>query len=489
MKREQMFSVRLSRVVQSSVSKAWIALLSLVVVLAVTGTEAQTITAIYDFGSNTNDPLNPQNVGVISQGRDRNMWSTAPKGGKYGIGAAFKITPGGKMTDVHDFNPSAKPVPEGMPDSGLTLGTDGNFYGTMYNGGASNNGAVFKMTPAGKVTILYSFTGGNDGKNPEAPPIEGTDGNFYGTTFIGGLDNDGTVYWMTPAGKLTTCVSFTASDGQQPYSPLVQGTDGNFYGTTSSGDGFGTVFKVTPAKACAVTTLYAFNDAGGDGAYPDGVLVQGSDGNLYSTAYEGSSNNYGVVYDLTLKGKCTELFGFDGGSDGGHPVAGLLLATDGNFYGVTNVGGADGFGTIFQLSANGKHFQAWPFSGTDGANPDVTLIQNTNGTIYGDASIGGATTNTGTFFKFTGLKFEKTPFVSLVLDAGKVGSTVEILGQGFVKGKTTVSFNGTSKGTNPMVMSSTYMTATVPEGATTGFVTVTTPTATLQSNRKFRVIQ
>jgi len=484
MKRNQMLSVSLTHVLQLNVSKTWIVLLSFAVVLAVTGAGAQTITGIYDFGSHSNDPLNPQNVGGISQGRDGNMWSTAPKGGKYGIGAAFKITPGGKLTDVHDFNPNAKPIPEGTPYSGLTLGTDGSFYGAMINGGKYGDGAVFRMTPAGVATILYSFTGGNDGKNPYAPPIEGSDGNFYGTTFIGGLDNDGTVYWMTPAGKLTTCVSFTGSDGYQPYSPLVQGTDGNFYGTTSNGDSFGTAFQVTPAKACAVTTLYGFNDAGGDGAYPDGVLVEGNDGNFYSSAYEGSTNNYGVVYKITTKGAYTEFFGFAGGSEGNQPVRGLLLATDGNWYGVTNVGGADGIGTLYQLSANGKTFRSWPFSGSDGANPNVTMIQNTNGTIYGDTQIGGATTNTGTFFKFTGLKSEK-PFVSLLPASGKVGATIEILGQGFTGAKG-VSFNGTTA-TKFTVVSSTYMTAVVPTGATTGFVTVTTPTATLQSNRKFRV--
>ena len=483
MKRYQMLSVSLTRVVQSGVSMTCIVLLSLSAVLA-PRVQAQTISAIYDFGSHTNDPLNPQNVGVIAQGRDGNMWSTAPAGGLYKIGAAFKITATGKLTVVHNFNPNAKPIPEGTPYSGLTLATDGNFYGTMLNGGKFGAGAVFKMTPSGAVTILYSFTGGNDGQNPYAPPIEGADGKFYGTTYIGGLDKDGTVYWMTSAGKLTTCVSFTGSDGYKPYSPLAQGTDGNFYGTTSNGDSFGTVFKATPASACAVSTIYGFSDAGGDGAYPNGVLVQGADGDFYSSADEGSTANNGVLYKITSTGAYTEFIGFDGGTNGGHPVGGLLLATDGNWYGVTNVGGANGFGTIVQVSPDGKTVQAFPFNGSVGANPDVTLIQNTNGTIYGDTTIGGTTTNTGTFFKLTGLKFEKKPFVSLLPTAGKVGSTVEILGQGLT-GTKAVSFNGTAA--KFKVVSATYMTAVVPAKATTGFVTVTTPKAKLTSNRQFQV--
>jgi uncharacterized repeat protein (TIGR03803 family) len=493
MKREKVLSVRCPRLAQLRMLKLCIAAFVLAAILAATGVRAQTITAIYDFGSGgSTDPLNPQGVGVISQGRDGNMWSTTPAGGLYEIGAAFKITPAGKMTKVHDFNPNAKPVPEGMPYSGLSLGTDGNFYGTMYNGGASDNGAVFKMTPAGKVTILYSFIGGNDGKNPYAPPIEGADGNFYGTTYIGGLDNDGTVYWMTPSGKLTTCVSFNGSDGYQPVSLLVQATNGNFYGTTSNANGaFGAMFQVTPANACVVTTQYIFSNSGGDGAYPSGALIQGTDGDLYSTTYDGGVNNNseGVVYKINPAGQQYApiyLFNVGAAGDGLHPQGGLLLATDGNFYGVTSSGGADGFGTLYQLSPNGKKIQPWPFTGQNGANPTVTPVQNTNGTIYGDATIGGATTNTGTFWKFTGLKFEKTPFVSLLPASGKVGSTVEILGQGFVKGSTTVSFNGGHE--NPgTVVSATYMTAKVPEGATTGFVTVTTPKETLKSNKKFRV--
>jgi uncharacterized repeat protein (TIGR03803 family) len=495
MKQDQMVNARFPHVVQSSVARVWISLFVLIVVAA-GGAVAQStngddgipqagiITAIYDFGAGgSTDPLNPQSVGVISQGRDGNMWSTTPKGGMYGIGAAFKITPAGKMTKVHDFNPNAT-TPEGTPESGLTLGTDGNFYGTMFNGGTSNNGAVFKMTPAGVVTILYSFTGGNDGKNPDAPPVEGADGNFYGTTYSGGLANVGTVYWMTPAGKLTTCVSFTGSDGQQPYSPLFQATDRNFYGTTSNNDGYGTVFTVTPAKACAVTTLYGFNDAGGDGAYPNGVLVQGSDGNLYSSADEGSSNNFGLVYNISPQGKYTEFFGFDGGTNGGHPVGGLLLATDGNWYGVTNVGGADKLGTLYQLAADGKTIQVWAFNGQNGANPDTTPIQNTNGTIYGDTPIGGAQTNTGTFYKFIGLKFEKTPFVSLLPTSGKIGKTIDILGQGFTT-NSKVYFNGAKAKSH--FVSATFMTANVPMGATSGFVTVTTPKRKLTSNRQFQV--
>jgi uncharacterized repeat protein (TIGR03803 family) len=485
MKREKMLSVKFPRVLQPSPSKLWIAIF-LLSLAAATVASAQNITSIHDFGSQPNDPLNPQLVGVISQGRDGNMWSTTPKGGKNGIGAAFRIAPAGKLTVVHDFNPKAK-VPEGTPNSGLTLGTDGNFYGTMSNGGASGNGAVFKMTPSGKVTILYSFTGGNDGKNPLPPPIEGIDGNFYGTTNLAGIDNFGTVYKMTPAGKLTTIHQFDGSLGSYPVGPLVQGTNGNFYGTTYRGNnncGFdnicATVFQITPTGV--FTQLHSFPfDPFGTANITSG-LVQGNDGNFYGTTFSGGTNHLGQVFKVTPKGGFTDLYNFMGGDDGANPYAGLVFATDGNFYGVTVNKGADGFGTVYKISPKGKFTVVDPLDGTNGGNSSVTLILRTNGNLYGDASIGGATTNSGTFFRVDNVHFN--PFVSLLPTSGKVGATIEILGQGFT-GTTAVSFNGTAA--KFTVVSSTYMTAVVPAGATTGFVTVTTPKSVLKSNKKFRV--
>ena len=452
----------------------------IVVVLAVALTatvHAQTITSIYDFGKNAGDPLNPQLVGAIAQGRDGNMWSTTPAGGLNKIGAAYKITPGGKMTKVHDFDPSKG---EGTPFSGLTLGTDGNFYGTMSTGGGSNNGAVFKMTAKGVVTILYSFTGGNDGKTPSAPPVQGTDGNFYGSTQRGGLDNLGTIYKITPKGKLTTLVQLNGTDGAIPVGALIQDTDGSLYGTTQNGvsGNYGTVFSVSPSGK--LTVLHTFTA----GERPDCNLVKGSDGNFYGTAVDAGAHGFGYVFRITTKGVLTDIYDFTGGSDGGNPFAGLLLAADGAFYGVANSHGDDGFGTVYKITEKPSFSVIAPFNGTDGAFPSVTLVQNTNGVLYGAADQGGATTNTGTFFRITGLKFEKTPFVKLLPASGKVGAIVEILGQGLT-GTTAVSFNGTAAQFN--VISSTYMTATVPNGATTGFVTVTTANGNLQSNQKFRV--
>jgi len=477
-----MLSVRLTRVLRSSVAKLGIALCALSVALAATGAHADAcyskskFGSIYDFGDHTGDPLSPTYVGVIAQGRDGNFWSTTPVGGTNANGTAFSLTPGGKLKVIYDFTTTT-----GQPFSGLTLGTDGNFYGTTSNGGTPGAGTVFKLTPKGVLTTLYTFTGGNDGKVPLAPPIEGTDGNFYGTTDQGGASKVGTIYQITPSGKLTTMYQFDGPHGANPVGALVQGTDGNWYGTTVNGGAanWGTIFKIASSGNFTFTLLFSFNFT--DGGQPYAGLVQGSDGNFYGTTNTGGSSRAGVVFKITSKGSYTELYPLNGSTDGANPW-GLVQATDGNFYGdATNAG--NGYGTFFRITPKGKFTVCEDFNATLGANGRVTPIQLTNGGLYGDTTTGGDKVNTGVFYE---LDFGFKPFVSLLPTSGKIGAKIEILGQGFVPKKTEVSFNGAGA-TQVNVMSATYITATVPNNATTGFVTVTTPTATLQSNKKFRV--
>ena len=479
-----MLSVRFSREMQSSMSKFWIALVALMVAPLVTGAHADachpksSFKAIYDFGDHRGDPLSPQVVGVIAQGRDGNLWSTTLFGGKNNMGTAFKLTPGGKLTVIYNFTSIT-----GQPSSGLTLGTNGNFYGATFNGGTGTActggcGTVFELTPSGKLTILWNFEGGNGGEFPYSGPIEGTDGNFYGTTYQGGANTVGTIYQLTPTGKLATIYQFDGTDGSFPIGPLVQATDGNLYGTTAGfGFNYGTIFKIVPSGDFPLTLLFTFDVF--DGAYPYAGLVQGSDAKLYGTTTGASL--FGDVFDITTKGSFAELHALDGSTDGAIANAGLVQASDGSFYGAAQQGG-NGSGTLFRITSNGTFTVCEDFNATDGAEPLVTPIQHTNGILYGDTSLGGDTNNTGVFYSLNlGLK----PFVSLLPTSGNVGSTVEILGQGFI-GTKAVSFNGTAAN-KFTVESNTYMIAVVPTGATTGLVTVTTPNATLQSNKKFRV--
>jgi uncharacterized repeat protein (TIGR03803 family) len=446
----------------------------LLTVLFVLGTanhaHAQSYSVIYNLGDHTGDPLNPQELGVIAQGRDGNLYTTTPNGGSSRIGTALKLTPSGKLTVLTNF---------AYAYSGLSLGTDANFYGSTYYTGTSNAGTLFRIAPKGTLTTLYNFAGGNDGANPYAPPIPAWDGNFYGTTVNAGAHACGTAYRITSKSNLTTLFEFDGTlHGCHPIGPLIQAGDGNLYGTTQYGgaNNTGTVFKMTLSGA--VTLLHSFDNA--VFYTPQAALIQGSDGNFYGTTPAGGTGNAGLVFKITPKGGFTVLHSLNGTTDGAAPYAGLAQATDGNLYGVAWKAG-NGYGTIFKLTTTGKFSVVHNFNDVDGYLPSVGLIQHTNGVLYGNTQDGGDIHNTGVFFR---VKITAKPFVSLLPILGKVGATIEFLGQGFT-GTTKVSFNGVSA--NFTVVSSTYMTAVVPAGATTGAVTVTTPGGTLTSNKVFHV--
>jgi uncharacterized repeat protein (TIGR03803 family) len=456
-------------------SKLRLAKIALVLAVATAPVLAQTYKVLYNFGSKSGDPTDPRFSGVIAQSHGGSLLSTADDLWTDGLGTAFRITPGGTLTVLHHFNGNDGQAPVG----GLTLGTDGNYYGTTESGGDSGYGTIFKITAHGNLTTLYSFTGGADGGFPSAPPIQSIGGNFYGTT-AGGNGNNGSVYKITPSGTFTPFHSFANTDGATPYAPLVQGTDGNFYGTTANGGshGLGTIFRIKSSGKFAVL----FNFDGTHGANPYAPLIQGSDGNFYGVAAGGGSAGGGVVFKMTPSRRLTVLHNFTGGSDGSNEVGGLMQATDGNFYGTNNLGGASFWGVLFRITPTGIFTVLHDFEWNSGASPQTTLLQHTNGVLYGDTAVGGSGGGgEGTFYSFdVGLG----PFVTFLPAAGRVGATVEVLGQGFT-GTTAVSLNGAAA--KFTVISDTYLTATVPNGATSGFITVTTPSGTLKSNKKFLV--
>jgi uncharacterized repeat protein (TIGR03803 family) len=305
------------------------------------------------------------------------------------------------------------------PNASLIQATDGNFYGTTTNGGSGASGCgsgglgtVFRMTPSGTVTVLHAFAGGGaDGAYPSAPLIQATDGNFYGTTQSGGGTGCGggcgTVFTMTPAGTLTVLHAFTGGwDGTAPSGSLIQATDGNFYGTTQSGGGpgcggggCGTVFTMTPSGA--LSPRHAFAGGTTDGAYPSRSLIQATDGNFYGMANGGGASNAGTVFMMTPNGGVTVLHAFAGGTDGAYPNASLIQATDWNFYGTTG-GGAFNSGTVFTMTLSGTVTVLHTFAGgTDGASPNAPLIQATDGNFYGTTSNGGGASGYGTVFTMT----------------------------------------------------------------------------------------
>jgi uncharacterized repeat protein (TIGR03803 family) len=258
-----------------------------------------TLTTLNYFGG-FSDGAWPQTA--LVQGRDGYFYGTtvgglgwgSGSGGLWnGVGTVFKITTNGTLTTLHSFNGSNDGA---NPSGGLVQGSDGYFYGTT----GGDGGTVFKISTNGVLTTLYSFTLGYDGGDPNGL-VQGGDGYFYGTTYSGtGPSGSGTVFKISTNGVLATIYSFKGgNDGGGPEAGLVQGSDGNFYGTTSGGGagGFGTVFKISTNGA--LTTLYSFT-GGNDGALPVAALVQGSDGNFYGTTSAGGAGGAGTVFRLTI---------------------------------------------------------------------------------------------------------------------------------------------------------------------------------------------
>jgi uncharacterized repeat protein (TIGR03803 family) len=465
-------------------------------VLATGSAQAQTLTTLHSFDGT--DGASP--YAALVQATDGNLYGTTLYGGPnscsypgigtiFSCGTVFKITPSGTLATLYSFCSQSGCTDGQFPDAGLIQATDGNFYGTTQLGGANGAGTVFKITPSGTLTTLHSFCSQSctDGGAPYAGLVQGTDGNFYGTTF-GGIAN-GTVFKITPSGTLTTIYTFCfGCTGANPYAGLVQATDGNFYGTTFFGgaNGVGTVFEITPSGT--LTTLYSFCPQSGctDGANPYAALVQAANGDLYGTTEYGNSS--GTVFEITPSGTLTSLQAFNG-PNGASPYAGLVQATDGNFYGTTEQGGANsctlgsqdvGCGTIFKITPGGVLTTLHSFDGTDGEYPYAGLVQATDGNFYGTTSGGGANGDGTVFSLSVGLG----PFVETQPTSGNVGATVEILGTNLT-GATGVSFNGTAA--TFTVVSASLITTTVPAGATTGYVKVATPSGTLTSNVAFRV--
>jgi uncharacterized repeat protein (TIGR03803 family) len=297
--------------------------------------------------------------------------------------------------------------PNNLGLSGLTLGTDGNFYGTTEAGGGFDYGTIFRMTSNGTVSTLVSFSGTN-GRYPSALAL-GSDGKFYGTTEFGGTTlgvfdswGAGTIFQLTTNGTFTSLVSFNYTNGENPnpYTALILGNDGSFYGTTYAGGG--TLFQVTTNGI--LTSLCSFTNQ-----FNPHSLAFGNDGNFYGTTTYGGITNatytygMGTVFQLTTNGRLTTLVMFNG-TNGVHP-SGLMLADDGNFYGTTD-GTTDpatgGYGSIFKVTTNGTLTTLLTFSGIwpSPANPAVALTLGNDGNFYG-TTVGGGYWAGGTIFQVT----------------------------------------------------------------------------------------
>ena len=434
---------------------------------------AQTYTELHNFDC-VKDGCNPDLPALLAQGQDGSLYGTMPTQ-TFGDGTVVGYALSGSFSTLYTFGGN-----DGYhPQSGLSLGFDGNLYGTTTNGGPLGKGTVFKVLGGG-VTVLYDFTDGTDGAYPWAPPIQAPDGNIYGVTYNG--TTPGTAYRITPSGTFSVIANLPS----ETQAPLILGKDGKLYGTTPYGGTYnsGTVFQLTIAKKTKLKIIHMFNPST-EGSIPGGPVMQASDGKFYGITTWGGTYGQGIVYQVTSGGAYKVLHNFQAATEGSNSAAGLVQGSDKFLYGVMPAGGANGYGTLFKINTKGTNFAVlYNFDKASGGTPNATPTLHTNGTIYGLTLTGGSLNPAdGVLYSFdAGLK----PFASLVVIwSGKVGTPVGILGQGFSTA-TGVKF-GAGTGTFTVV-SDTYMIAKPAAGATTGNVTVIEPGGNLVTPQVFKVI-
>jgi uncharacterized repeat protein (TIGR03803 family) len=464
----------------------WISALGLSLLLAGLSS-GQTVQEVFPYPSTM-----PANAGAVTlgQGRNAELFGTTSgyaQSGTQTDGSVFTVSIQKQPNILHEFDGA-----DGQsPLNGVTLATDGNYYGTTSAGGTADAGVLFRISPGGVYTILYEFANGTDGEAPSAAPIQASDGNLYGITHQNDVTGGAIYKYSLSTNVFTTILSLPAdgSQGTQNYSSFLQGSDGNLYGTTELGgsNGCGTLLKLSTSGA--LLRAYSF-PCGTGGSVPIGPLVQASDGNIYGTTFMGGhltsqgdcKSGCGTIFRLS-NGIVSILYRFLGDPDGEYPIAGLIQGTDGNLYGTTERGGETESGTIFKITTAAQYQSLYSFSSSIGSEPTGALLQHSNGTFYGTTVLGGQNGDGAIYSLDMGLG----SFIALVRYSGRIGQPVQILGQGLT-GATGVTIGGVAT-TNFKVVYDTYMTAVIPAGATTGPVVVTTPTGTLTSNHNLRIVQ
>ncbi len=348
--------------------------------------QAQTFTVLHNF---TGSPDGAWPYASLVRDPAGNLYSTTDAGGAYGYGTVFKLSPSGKETVLYSFTGGADGA---NPLFSLFRDAAGNLYGTTELGGASGVGTVFELTKGGKESVLYSFTGGADGCYPTGGLLRDTAGNWYGTAEECGASKVGTLFKLSKNGTFTVLHAFDGEpDGAYPaFTTPLMDKAGNLYGVTEEGglDNSGAVYELS--KNGKEKVLYSFKGGTTDGCDVFGNPLMDKGGNIYGTANACGPSHVGIVWKVS-KGKETILHSFAGGSsDGAEPIAGVIMDAKGNMYGTTYQGGSANLGTAYKLSKNGAVTLLHTFTGSDGDYLYSGLIQDATGSFYSTTLNGGS---------------------------------------------------------------------------------------------------
>jgi uncharacterized repeat protein (TIGR03803 family) len=445
---------------------------ALLVSLAVTPGHAQfTYTDIFDMNCDTasiNGACDAYNVGLLWLWTDGNLYGTAYQVESPYCGMIFNVSTSGAYTNVLNFTGSTGKVKGCAEWAGLTPAgtTSVTFYGATTSDSFGNGtpGEVFHFDPSTNAfKVLHTFPAADS--EYLAQPVVGKDGSLYGATSA-----TGATYRINGTTGGFTQLLNSAPGGV--HGPLFSAQDGNLYGTSYDGgaSGLGTVFSMTTAGI--INTVYPFTSA--DGSFPNSPLTQGADGYLYGTALYGGTGGIGSVFKVSTLGVFTTLYSFGGAPDGAYPMAGLLAASDGNFYGTTVGGGASDNGTIFEITKTGAYLKLFDFTGSTGAvpgsSPYTTLMQHPNGSFYGLTFDGGLNNfNKGVVYSLTPVNLLST--VTLCCNTFVIlDQPVNILGVNLDQ-VVSVTFAGAQA--QFQQNSPDYVMAFVPSGAVDGPVVVT----------------
>jgi uncharacterized repeat protein (TIGR03803 family) len=375
------------------------ALASFLLVVASAGSAQTTLITLHTFtGSGSDGAYSYARLVRDSAG---NLYGTTAGGGAFNHGTVFRVDASGNETVLYSFSGGED---GSNPRSGLLLDTAGNLYGITAGGGIfPGQGVIFKLAPDGEETVLHALTTA-EGTGSGSGLIVDPSGNFYGTTESGGAHNLGVVFKLDTSGNYSVLHSFGKRgtlDGVEPFAGLVRDAAGNIFGTTFGGGhyGAGTVYKVDASGNESV--LYSFR-GGSDGEFPSSTLVLDRAGNLYGTTDAGGSGGLGTVFKVAPSGIEKILHSFDHVNDGASPFVGLVKDGTGNLYGVTDGGGTYGHGSIFRVDKSGNETVLYSFTGgPDGARPEAALWRDAAGNLYGTTLDRGSGHNEGTVFELT----------------------------------------------------------------------------------------